>query len=69
MCVWRHASQTQGQKILIYSSGTGVYNIGLALVQPTCQHVVQINLPQNSPRYIDINQMLLSFQCDPDLHV
>jgi len=67
MRVWRHATQTEGKRILIYSPDTDVYNIGLTLVQPTCQYVVQINLPQNTPRYIDLNKLLLCFQCDPDL--
>ena len=31
------------------------------------QCVVQINLPQHSPKYVDVNKVVLSFQRDPDL--
>ena len=48
MRVWRHTLQTKRQRILIYSPDTDVYNIGLTLVQPSSQHLVQINLPSQS---------------------
>lgn len=67
MCVWRHATQTQKQHILIYSPDTDVYNIGLTLVQPNHQYVIQINLPHKTPRYVDVHKLLLSFRYDPDL--
>ena len=69
MRVWRHATQTSSQQILIYSPDTDVYNIGLPLVQvqSTRKYVVQINLPQYPPRYVDVNKLLLAFQHDPDL--
>lgn len=67
MRVWRHALQTEKVRVLIYSPDTDVYNIGLTLVQPPKQYVVQINLPRNTPRYVNVNQLLKSFQCDPDL--
>ena len=52
MRVWRHATQTQKQHILIYSPDTDAYNIGLTLAQPNHQYVIQINLPHKTPRYI-----------------
>ena len=67
MHVWRHATQTRSKGILIYSPDTDVYNIGLPLVQSTRKYVVQINLPQYPPRYVDVNKLLLAFQHDPDL--
>ena len=67
--VWRHATQTQYQRVLVYSPDTDVFNIGVAMAQAhtTDHYVVQINLLHATPRYIDINKLLLSFQCDPDL--
>ena len=32
-----------------------------------CQYLVQINLPQNPPRYIDLHKLLVCFRCDPNL--
>ena len=29
--------------------------------------MVQYNMPQNTPKYIDMQRLLLCFQCDPDL--
>ena len=34
-CIWRHATQCSGNKVLIYSPDTDVYNIGLALLHGT----------------------------------
>lgn len=67
MRVWRHATQTQHQRILVYSPDTDVYNTGIAMAQSTQHYVVQINLPHSIPRYIDINKLSISFQLDPDL--
>ena len=42
--IWRHAIQTQGTNILIYSPDTDVYNIGLGLHVVNCtskQYIVQ----------------------------
>ena len=67
MRVWRHATQTPYEHILIYSVDTDVINIGLTLVQHNHHFVVQTNLPQNPPKYIDMNKLIHTFQCDPDL--
>lgn len=69
MRVWRHASQVDYKKILIYSPDTDVYNIGLTLLKPGEQYmyVTQINLPQNPPRYVHINKLVNAFKTDPDL--
>ena len=31
--IWRHATQTSAQRILVYSPDTDVYNIGLPIIQ------------------------------------
>ena len=67
MRVWRHATQCKGKRILLYSPDTDVYNIGLVQVKQDCQYVVQINLPQNAMKYIDMHKMLQCFKHDPDL--
>ena len=67
MRLWRHVTQMQSDRILVYSPDTDVCNIGLVLVKPSKQYVVQINLPHNPPRYIDVHKVLLSFQHDPDM--
>lgn len=64
MHVWRHATQTQHQRVLVYSPDTDVYNIGVVLVVPTKQFMVQVNLPQNPSEYVDLNRLVLCFQCD-----
>ena len=67
MRLWRHATQTQHTRIMVYSPDTDVYNIGIMMAQPTHHYVVQINLPHAIPRYVDINKLILSFQHDLDL--
>ena len=67
MRVWRHALQTHSEKVLIFSPDTDVYNIGLTMVKPSCQYVVQINLPHHQARYVNVNMLLQAFQADPDL--
>ncbi|SMN12414.1 hypothetical protein SPBRAN_864 [uncultured Candidatus Thioglobus sp.] len=67
MRVWRHATQTQHQHVLVYSPDTDVYNIGIVMPQSTKHYVVQINIPHGPPRYVDINKLLVSFRLDPDL--
>ena len=65
--IWRHALQTHWKRILIYSPDTDVYNIGLTMLKPGCQYIVQINLPHHQARYVNLNMLLKSFQADPDL--
>ena len=68
MRVWRHATMSHYDHVLIYSPDTDVYNIGL--IMPTCRSkpiIVQINLPQNPPKYIDMHKLLLCLNHDPDL--
>ena len=67
MRIWRHAKATSYHKILVYSPDTDVYNIGLIMVQPPLQVVVQINLLQNQQRYIDMNKLITCLHRDPDL--
>lgn len=67
MRMWRHYTQTQHQRVIIYSPDTDVATIDILLVQPNKECVVQYNLPQNTPKYVDIKKLLNAFQCDPDL--
>ncbi len=48
MRIWRHVTQTQLNRILVYSPDTDVYNIGLPLVaeNQSKRVIVQVNLPQ-----------------------
>lgn len=63
MRIWRHATQSsQHQNVLIYCPDTDVYNIGLALAKPTQKYIVQINLPHDEPRYIDVHKLLSAFK-------
>ena len=67
MRVWRHAVQSQHERIILRSPDTDVYNIGLVMARPGKHFVVQINPPNSTELYVDINQLILSFQHDPDL--
>ncbi len=48
MRIWRHVTQTQLNRILVYLPDTDVYNIGLPLVaeNQSKRVIVQVNLPQ-----------------------
>jgi hypothetical protein len=67
MRVWRHATQTEHRHILVYSPDTDVFNIGMVMSKPEHHYVVQTNLPQGTPKYVDITKLLQSFEHDPDL--
>ena len=68
MRVWRHATMTQYDHIVIYSPDTDVYNIGLIIPACRSKHiVVQINLPQNPPKYVDMQKLHVCLNHDPDL--
>ena len=70
MCIWRHAFQTEGSKVLIYSPDTDVYNIGLSLLSSILnKHViVQLNVP-HSPicSYLHLSNLTNALELDPDL--
>ena len=67
MRIWRHAVQSQHEHVLVCSADTDVYNIGLVMAQPNKHYLVQINLPHADALYVDIDELLNSFQRDPDL--
>ena len=67
MRIWRHALQSNHQRILIYSPDTDVYNIGLPLADITQQYIVQINPRDDAPRYVHLHRLLSAFRHDPDL--
>ena len=70
MRIWRHAFQTEGSKVLIYSHDTDVYNIGLSLLSsiPNKHVIVQLNVP-HSPicSYLHLSNLINAIELDPDL--
>ena len=67
MRIWRHATQTSAQHILL----TEMYNIGLPIVQEqysSIQCILQLNVP-HSPvlKYLHINNLIQALEDDPDL--
>lgn len=67
MRVWRHATRSRYRHILIYSPDTDVYNIGLTMPQSNQHVVVQIDLPQNPPKYVDMSKLFHCLTHDPNL--
>ena len=68
--MWRHATQSQADNILIYSPDTDVYNIGLNYInqQTTTSYTVQLNTPSSSEhKYINLNNLRAALLKDPDL--
>ena len=68
--IWRHAVQCNAQVILIYSPDTDVYNIGLSHMsqKPGTTYIIQLNLPHSDEKkYININNLQIALQKDPDL--
>ena len=66
---WRHATQCSGNKVLIYSPDTDVYNIGLALLHGTPkEYAIQLNVPHaTEQKYLFLNNLVTAFYNDPDL--
>ena len=67
MRVWRHAIQSQHERVLICSADTDVYNIGLVISLPDKRVLVQLSPPQSNELYIDVQRLLLAFKHDTDL--
>ena len=69
--IWRHATQTWANRVLIYSPDTDVYNIGLGLIDEHIskrEYIVQINVPHASEkRFVHLNNLHLALQRDTDL--
>ena len=68
----RHAVQCNANVnvILIYSSDTDVYNIGLSHMsqKPAATYIIQLNPPHSDEKkYININNFKIALQKDPDL--
>ena len=68
MIIWRHAIECEGRRILIYSPDTDVYVIGLPLVNPSREYIVQNNVPHAQDlKYVDLNALIQALKDDPDL--
>ncbi len=70
MRIWRHATQTTGRHILIYSPDTDIYNIGLSLFEILTNKDVYVQidvLHSQTKLYIHINDLIKALQLDPDL--
>ena len=62
MRIWRHATQTSVQHILVYSPDTDVYNIGLPIIQErqlSIECIVQLNVPHSQVlKYLHANNLI-----------
>ena len=71
MRIWRHATQTSAQHILVYSPDTDVYNIGVPIIQErrlSTQCIIQLNGPHSQVlKYLHINNLTQALEDDPDL--
>ena len=70
MRIWRRTFQAEGNKVLIYSPDTDVYNIGLPLLSSISnkQVLVQLNVPHSpTPSYLHLNNLITALELDPDL--
>ena len=68
--IWKHATQSQADKVLIYSPDTDVYNIGLSYINrlTTTLYIVQLNtLSSGEEKYINLNNLRAALCNDPDL--
>ena len=67
--MWRHAYQVWASGILIYSSDTDTYNIGLGLVSNiTKQFITQLNVLHASEKeYLSLNNLCTALLNNPDL--
>jgi len=69
MRLWRHALQSNEQRVLIYSPDTDVYNIGLSLIHthPDTDFILQLNVPYSEEKYLSLNSLEKALRDDPDL--
>jgi len=67
--IWRHACQSQANKILIHSPDTDAYNIGLSLLnRDTKQYVIQLNVFHATERkFLYLNNLQIALENEPDL--
>ena len=61
--------QCSGNKVLIYSPDTDVYNIGLALLHGTPKgYAIQLNVPHaTEQKYLFLNNLVTAFYNNRDL--
>ena len=54
--IWRHATQSTANNILIHSPDTDIYNIGLSLAnRPTKNYIIQLNVPHSlQAKYLNL---------------
>ena len=68
MIIWRHAIQSNAQRILIYSPDTDVHVIGLPLIDLSKDYIVQINVAHAQElKYVYLNNLVQALKDDPDL--
>ncbi len=70
MRIWRHTFQAEGNKVLIYSPDTDVYNIDLPLLSSISnkQVIVQLNVPHSPTHsYLHLSNLITALELDPDL--
>ena len=67
--IWKHVAGTTKTNILIYSPDTDVFNIGLGFDHLLAQKsiTVQLNLPNKTQRFIDVNVLVRHLTQDPNL--
>ena len=68
--IWRHATQSEATKILIYSPDTDVYNIGLSMLDETDKdYIIQLSVHYSAEkRYLHLNHLRSAFLTDPDFN-
>ena len=68
MRLWRHALQSNEQRVVIYSPNTDVYNIGLSLIHthPDTDFILQLNVPYSEEKYLSLNSLEKALRDDPD---
>ena len=71
MRIWRHATQTSAQRILVYSFDEDVYNIRVSIIQErqlSTECTVQLNVPHSQVlKYLHFNNFIQAPEDDPDL--
>ena len=70
MIIWRHVSQTNATRVLVYSPDTDIYNIGLSIFDRVSDKdiFVQLNvLHSQTQLYLHLNNLITALQRDPDI--
>lgn len=65
--IWLHVFNSTAQRMLILSPDTDTYHIGLALLPPVKEVIIQLSSPGARELNLHLHRLIDAMTCDPDM--